>query len=238
MEQEQRAHQSHHDKLLQELVGQGFNCMFDQLGAVVHGDNFHTRRQGLLNLLQLDLQRVDGFQGIFAVAHHDDAARHFALAVQLRHAPADLRPFAQRRHLRKQDRHAVTHGDYHVGKIAEFFQVARGANHILRLPHFQQRTAAFLVGVLNGTDYLLMGDVQRAQAGWIQHHLILAYHAAHAGHFRHVGDGFQFKLQRPVLQRAQVGQAVLAAFIHQGILVHPADAGGVRPQCHLHLRRQ
>ena len=40
----------------------------------------------------------------------------------------------------------------------------------------------------------------------------------------------QFKLQEPVLQAAQLAQVVLAAAVHQRVLVHPAHAGGVRPK--------
>ncbi len=199
MEQEQSADQGYHQKLFQQLMGQGFNRVFDQLRTIIHSHNFHTGRQGLLNFLQLHLQRVNGLQRIFTVAHHYDAARHFALAVQLSHTTADLRPFAQRRHLRKQDRYAVTHGNHHVGKVTPLFQVARGPHHIFRFPHLQHCTAAFLVGILNGTYHLLMRDIQRAQAWRVQYHLILTNHTADAGHFSHVGDGFQFKFQRPVL---------------------------------------
>ncbi|SUI79817.1 Uncharacterised protein [Serratia quinivorans] len=77
MEQEQSADQRHHDKLFQQLVGQGFDGVFNQLRAIVNRNDFHSRRQRPLNLLQFHLQRVNGFQRIFTVAHHHNAACHF-----------------------------------------------------------------------------------------------------------------------------------------------------------------
>jgi hypothetical protein len=36
--------------------------------------------------------------------------------------------------------------------------------------------------------------------------------------------------QVPVLQGTQVGEAVAARFIHQGVLEDPAEAGGIGPE--------
>ncbi len=72
-----------------------------------------------------------------------------------------------------------------------------------------------------------------AQAVGVNHHLILLHHAANTGDFRHAGDGLQFELEKPVLNSTQLGQVMAPAAIHQGIGVHPAHPGGVRPELRL-----
>ena len=72
----------------------------------------------------------------------------------------------------------------------------------------------------------------------IEVHLVLAHEAADAGHLSHAGDGFELVAQVPVLQRAQVGQAPGVAAVHDGVLVDPAGAGGVRADGRMHVRRK
>ena len=62
----------------------------DQIGAVVDGDDLDAGRQPRLDLPDLRLHPIDHIEGILAVAHDDDAGDHFALAVQVGRAAAQI----------------------------------------------------------------------------------------------------------------------------------------------------
>ncbi len=66
-----------------------------------------------------------------------------------------------------------------------------------------------------------------AQPVRVHHHLVLAHHATDAGHLGHPGQGLQLELEEPVLQGAQLRQVMASRAIHQGVLVDPADTGGI-----------
>ena len=74
--------------------------------VVGHGD-LHVRRQRLHRLVQPLLHVLDDLAGIRAVAHHDDAADGFAVAVQLGDAAAHVGAELDVGHVAQQDRHAV-----------------------------------------------------------------------------------------------------------------------------------
>ncbi len=238
MEQEQGADQRDDNKLLYQLMAEGLYGMLYQPRAIVNRNNLHAFRQVALEIAQLIFHRMQGLQRVFTVAHDDNAPGHLALAVILRHAPTDLRPIADAGNVAQQHGHAATAVDDDLAKISKAFKIAGGAHHILGLPHLQQRAAALLVRPLHRINYLLVGNIQRPHPYRIGDDLILAYHAADAGDLRHVGDSFQLKLKRPVLQRPQIGKAMLTAAIDKGIFVDPADAGGIRPQPDVNTGRQ
>src|SRR6266542_2739184 len=58
------------------------------------------------------------------------------------------------------------------------------------------------------------------------------------GDLGHAGHGLQGVAQVPVLETAQVGEIVLPAPVHQGVLVNPADGGFVARQLDVHPLRQ
>ena len=47
-----------------------------------------------------------------------------------------------------------------------------------------------------------------AQLVRVEHHLVLAHHAAHRSHFRDIGQRLQLVFEEPVLQRAQLAQVM------------------------------
>ena len=65
---------------------------FDQLAAVVSRTRF-ARLRAAMALISVELlfDAIDDVERILAVAHDDDAADDFALAVQFRHAAPDVR---------------------------------------------------------------------------------------------------------------------------------------------------
>ena len=64
----------------------------------------------------------------------------------------------------------------------------------------------------------------------IKHDLVLTDHAANRGDLGNVGHGFEFVLQKPVLQRAQLRSVLRSAAVDQCILVNPTHARRVGPQ--------
>ena len=219
-------------------MGQGFDRVFNQLRAVVHRDNLYPCGQAFLHFRQFGLHRVNGGQRVFARTHDDNAARHLAFAVELGDAAPNRRTPAHAGDVGEQHRHAAARGDNDLVKIVDGFQVAGGAYHIFRFTQFQYRAAAFLVGALDRANHLLVSDVQRPQPVWVKNHLILFHHPADAGHLRNIRYGFQFIFKDPVLNRPQVAEAMLAAFVGEHIFKYPADAGGIRPQRRFGFRRQ
>ena len=68
--------------------------------------------------------------------------------------------------------------------------------------------------------------------------LVLLLKSADRSHLGHAGHGLELVAKIPVLERSQLGQVVLAGLVHQGILIDPADARGVRAQFRADAFRQ
>ena len=67
---------------------------------------------------------------------------------------------------------------------------------------FEHGAAGLLVGRHQRLPDAGVRDPVGRQPGRIEHHLVLAHHAAHAGDFSHVGYGLELIAQEPVLQSA------------------------------------
>ena len=89
--EEHDADQRDDDAFLDQLFAQRVDGVMDQFAAVVGRHDSHALGQRRLDFLQLLFDAVDDGERIFAVAHDDDAADDFALAVQLRDAAPDVR---------------------------------------------------------------------------------------------------------------------------------------------------
>lgn len=239
MEQEHRADDPDDDEFLDQLVLQVADRALDQLRSVVGRDDVDAGRQRTLQAGELRLHRVDRRQGVLARAHHDDAARHFALPVQLgdpaphRRADLDVRDVAE------QHRRARVVGTQHdAAEVVERAQVAGRTHHVLRLGQLDDRAAGCLVGLAERIRDRRLRDAVGTQLVGIEDDLVLAHHAADARDFRDVRHGLQLELQEPVVERAQLPEIVTAGAIDERVLVHPADAGRIRPERHGRAGRQ
>ena len=239
MEQEQGADDDHDREFLDQLAAEIPHRPQDQIGAVVSGNDLHAFRQAAPQLVQPGFDAFNRGQGVFAGAHHDDAAHDFAFAVQFRRAAPQFWPQPDIGHVAEQDRGARgAHAQGNLPQVRHALQITVRAHHVLGLGQFEHRTADFLIGVLNRHPHLRERQVVGAHPVGIEHDLVLLDHAADRGHLGDAGQGLQFKFQEPVLQRAQLGQIVAAGAIHQGVFVNPADSGSVRSQRRLRLGRQ
>ena len=208
-----------------------FDRALDQVRAVVGGDDFHAFGQAALELGQAFLDPLDGGQRVAAEAHHDDAADRFALAVEFADAAPEVRAVAHFGDMAHQYRHAFVGGlERDALQVVERIDVAGGADHVLGLGHLDHPAAGFHVAALDGTANGGQRNAVGAQPVRVHHHLVLAHHAADGRDLGNPFDGLQLEFQKPVLQRPEIGQAVIAAAVDQGVLVDPADAGRIRPQ--------
>jgi len=189
VEQEQGADDDDHDEFLDQLVAQVHHRPRDQAGTVVGRDDFDACRQAAPQLFQLGLDRFDGGQGVLAGTHDDDAADHFALAVQFRRAQPQLRADPHLGHIAEQDRRTGrTDAQRHPPQVLHGLQIAARADHVFGLGHFDHRTADFLVRVLNRHPHLRKRQAVGAQPVGVEHHLILLDHAADRRDFCHAID--------------------------------------------------
>ena len=82
------------------------------------------------------------------------------------------------------------------------------------------------------------GNVIGTQLVGIKPHLVLADEAADRRHLGDARNGFKLVAQEPVLQAAQVSQAVLMALIDDQVFVHPPSARRIRSDDGMNARRQ
>ena len=177
--QEQGADQGHDQELLQQLAGQVMDGPVDQARAVIGGDDLDAGRQALLQLGQLGLHRRDGRAGVLAGAQDHHAAGDLALAVEFGDAAPHFRADLDRGHVaeahwdaagRRLQRHGL--------EVLDRLQIAGGADHVFGLAQLQHRAAGLGVGAFQRGDNLLVRDPQAGQLLRVEHHLVLADHAA------------------------------------------------------------
>ncbi len=226
-----QAHQRHHAELFQQLETQVVDRPVDQLRAIIGGHQLDTRRQAGAQVGETGLDRFEGLVGVLARTQDDDAPHRLAFTVEFGDSPAHFRAELDRRDLPEQRRHAGGRGlQRDIAKVIQGLQVPGGAHHVFALRQFQHRTTGFLVGIAQGLADLLLGDPVSHHLLRVEQHLVFLDHAADGGDFRHVGHGLEFVLEEPVLDPAQLRQVMLATAIHEGVLVDPADPGGIRPE--------
>ncbi len=136
---------------------------------------------------------------------HDDAARDFTLAVEFGQPAPHVGAELNSRDIAKLDRNAARRGfERHRAEIIERGQIARGADNIFGLGHFDYRAAGFLISTLQCIGDLLVRDAVGHEFLGIEHDLILLDHAADARRLGDAGHRFQFIAQEPVLDASQL----------------------------------
>ena len=116
--------------------------------------------------------------------------------------------------------------------------VAPAADHVLRAAELDQPPAHVVVAVPDRLDHGGDRDVEGQQLGGIEVDLVLLLKSADGGHLGHAGHRLELVAEIPVLEAPQLGQVVLAGLVHQGVLIDPADARGVRAQFRADAFRQ
>ena len=210
----------------------------DELAAVVGRHDLHAGRQRRRDFLQLLLDAVDDGEGIFAVAHHDDAADHFALAIELGHAAAQIRTEVHGADVLHIDRRAVHDREGNIFDVGEGFDVAAAAHVILGGADLEDFAADVVVRQADLCDDIGERDAVGGEFVWVEIDLVFLDEAADGRDFGHALDGLQRVAQVPVLKAAQFREIVFAALIDKRVFVNPADAGRVGADHGIHALGQ
>jgi hypothetical protein len=125
-----------------------------------------------------------------------------------------------------------------AAKVVQGPQVAARAHHVLGFGQLDDRAAGGLVGLLQCLHHGRLRDAEGAHAVGIEHHLVLAHHAADARYLGNVRYRFQLELQEPVVERSQLTQVPGAAAVDERVLVDPAHAGRVGAEGRIGACRQ
>ena len=230
MKEEKNHHQADHHDLLDQRLLEVFDGKEDQLGTVVGGNDPDAFRQARCDLLDLRFDGVDHLEGVLAVAHHHDAAGHLAPAVQLHDPATDVGAEGDVGDVAQQHRGPALAAHHDRLDVGRRLDVAPAAHHVLPAGHLDQAAFHVVVGHLDAVHHLADGQAVGGQAIGVDVDLVLLDEPAHAGDLGHPLDAGQGVAQEPVLQGAQEGEVVRAAFIHQGVGEDPAHARRVRAE--------
>ena len=132
MEEKDDADDADRDRQFDDLFLQGIDGALDQVGAVIGGDDLHPFGQAGDDIF-FDplLDPFDDAEDVFAKPHHDNAGRHFALAVEFRESPPDLRPEPDVGHILQEDRRPpAIRADGDGGEILQAFDIAAPPDHV------------------------------------------------------------------------------------------------------------
>ena len=228
VQQEHDAHQRHHDALLEQRPAQGLDGAIDELRAVVDRHHLDALGQRGSNLGQPRLDVADDVEGVGAEALQGDAARDFPFAVEFGDAAPFVRTKLDAGDVLEEHRRAAVDLDDDAFEIADVLDVAAAAHHELVLGELDRAAADIHVVLADDLAHLGQRNAQRTHAAGIDDDVVLLDEAADAGH---LGDAFGLgepEADLPILQRAQFGQRFVLG--DDGVLVDPADAGGVGPK--------
>src|SRR5215472_11446775 len=184
MEEEHDGHETHDDHFFQQIPLKGFNRRSDQSRTVIARHDFHAVWKRRLDCLKFFLYSIDYLQSVHAIAHHNDSADGFALAIPFGSSLTDVRAERYGSEITNENRSAVLRRHGHRLKIVNRAQIAETANHVLRSTHFEHTPTDFVCAVANLVDHHRERDVVGAQLIRIKVDLILADEASNRGDFR------------------------------------------------------
>ncbi len=134
--QEQKAHQGHDDKFLDQLGGQVFDRCVDQLRAVIGGDNLHPFGKARLQLFEFGFHCRNRAPRVGSLPQDDDTACNLAFTVQLGDAAPQFRTDLDIRDIAERDRHAARFGaQRNAAEIRQSSEITRCTDHIFRFAH-------------------------------------------------------------------------------------------------------
>ena len=95
---------------------------------------------------------------------------------------------------------------------------------------FEHTTADLLVRLADRPNDVAQGNAVGQELVRVDHDLVLLHESADGGDLGDARDALQGVAQVPVLQRAELLEVEPPGLVHERVLEHPADAGGVRAQ--------
>ena len=147
MQQKQQNHQTDDDQFLHQRCIKTFNCAFDQVAPVIHGNNLYTVRQAAFQLLKFGAYGLNCRQRIFTEAHDNNTTGNLSFSVQVNNPSAQLRPNMDMRNILQTYWGTIgIHTDRYTIEIIDRFNVTQTSNHVLGFSHFNESAANVLVG--------------------------------------------------------------------------------------------
>ena len=155
MPEEDEADERNHDAFFDEFLAQRGDRAFDELAAVVGGDEFDPFGERGFDLLQLFLNAVDDAQRVFAVSHDNNPAHDFPFAVEFRHATADIGAEVDGADVLHIYGRAFLGLEWDGFNVCDAFDVAAAAHEKLRRRDLENFPARVRVAGADGADNIV-----------------------------------------------------------------------------------
>src|SRR5262249_33605934 len=140
--QERNADQGDDNTFLEQLLFQGFDSSLDERATVIDDFVANIVRQAFYCLLELFLHIDNDLTCVRSVAHDDNSADRFTLAIEFSNAASHIRSEFDIGHLAQQDRYSFfTNAHSDVPKILQPFDIAADAQHELFFREFDRASA-------------------------------------------------------------------------------------------------
>ena len=231
VEEEYDAHESHDERLLEQLLLQVVDRTLDEFRPVVHGADDHAGRQSVFEFCELCLDPLDRSECVLSDAHDDNRADHVPAAVQVGDPPSRPRRELHGGYVGDSDRRSRRcRSEHDVLQVANALDVAQPADHVLPLRHLDDHGPDVLVRGPNRSYHLRHRDPEASQLHGIHRDLVHPLETAHRSDFTHTRDGRELIAQVPILKGSEIRQRQDVGGVLEDVLVDPSESRGVRPQ--------
>src|SRR5439155_11657542 len=132
-------HDRHDDRFFDERMAQRIDGFADEPRAIVGRDDLHAWRHRMLDFLEFRLDPVNHVERVLAKAHDDDAADHFALAIELRDTTPNVWAEPHLGHVADADWGTARIGaERDAFDIGHGLEIAAASNHVFATGKFEQ----------------------------------------------------------------------------------------------------
>ncbi len=204
--QEQHQDRDHQRRADREILGDGVDSVFDEVGAIVVRHDADAGRQARGHPSDLHFEVLDNLGCVLPLGHLHDRLHDFFALVERNdagaRASADFNPCE----IADLDRAAVARRHHHARNVLDVREQADAADHQRLVAALQKAAAGIGAVVRQRLPELVDGDCVFAQQKRIDPDLVFLDEAAKAHHVGDAGRAAQRGLQRPVLQRAHFGE--------------------------------
>src|SRR5574338_170498 len=227
MPEKNDADQRDDDAFFNQLLPQRGDGALDQIAAIISRHNPHPLGQGGFDLLNFLFDAVDDGERVRAVAHHDDAADHFAASVELRDATPEVAAEVYVGNVLQVNGRSVLNFQDNVLDVLDFLDVATPADEIFGCGDFENATADVGVAHLDGAHDIAQRNAVGDKRVWIEIHLVLSYEAADRRDFGHAFYRRERVTEVPILNRTQLGEIMFPGVVNERVFVNPPYTRGV-----------
>ena len=222
---------AHGDAELDHLIAERINGPVDQLRPVIGGDDLHPFRQRGLDLFDLLLYAFNDRQHVLAESNDHDPAHGLTLAVEVRHAAPDLGAELDRADVPEQDRRPLpVSTDSDLLDVRLVLDISAAADHVFAARPLHDPALDIAVAPPDRLHHLHERQMVGQEPVGVNGDLVLLHEPAYARDFGNAWHGFEGILERPVLERPELGKVMFSGFIDQGVLKSPTDTRGIRSE--------